>query len=68
MMKTQFMAWAKLQTWLEPTLAYYLMVMTLIILTALVLHLVLHQGILRWMRQKTDVLDTSWRQALARNK
>lgn len=68
MMKTQLMAWAKLQTWLEPTQAYYLMVMALIILTALVLHLVLHQGILRWMQQKTDDVDMNWRQALYRNK
>ena len=68
MMKTQFMAWAKLQTWLEPTQAYYLMVMTLIIVTALVLHLVLHQGILRLMLQKSDGVDTNWRQALVRNK
>lgn len=67
-MKSQFMAWAKLQPWLEPTQAYYLMVMALIIVTALVLHLVLHQGILRLMRQKTEGVDTNWRQALARNK
>jgi miniconductance mechanosensitive channel len=67
-MKTQLLAWAKLQTWLEPTQAYYLMVMALLIFTALVLHLVLHHGILRWLRQKSDGVDTSWRQALARNK
>lgn len=68
MLKTQFMAWAGMQNALDPKQAYYLMVMALIVATALLLHLVLHRGILRWLRQKTDGVDHSWRQALAHNK
>jgi miniconductance mechanosensitive channel len=67
-MKTQFMAWANMQTWLEPTQAYYLMVMALIIVTALLLHLTLHQGVLRLMKQHVGEPGTNWRQALYRNK
>lgn len=68
MLKAQFLAWAGMQNALDPKQAYYLMVMALIVVTAFVLHLALHRGILRWMQQKHDVVDTSWRQALARNK
>ncbi len=68
MMKMQFMAWADMQTWLEPTQAYYLMVMALIIMTALLLHLILHQGVLRLMKQHLGEPGTNWRQALYRNR
>lgn len=67
MLKAQFLSWAGMQSLLEPKQAYYLMVMALIVITAFVLHLILHQGILRWLQQKNDAEESHWRQAMARN-
>lgn len=67
-MKALLQSWAQQQLWLEPSQAYFGLVLALILLTAIGLHLVLHQGLLRLLRHRRDDSSAFWRQAIARNK
>lgn len=59
--------WATQQVWLEATFAYYLAVMLLIVLTAILLHLVLHRGVLKRIQQSPAAEGQLWQQAIQRH-
>lgn len=60
-MKSLLQAFAGQQQWLDPVLAYYALVMLFILLLSLALHLLLHQGLLRFIAQRAEA-QAQWRQ------
>lgn len=66
-MKQQLQHWTSAQSWLEPDLAYSLMVLLLIVLTAVCIHLVVHKGVLRLLQRRAAESAPLWRQAIYRH-
>ena len=63
-MKSLLKAWAGQQQLLETTQAYYLLIMLFILLLSVVLHLVLHRGLLRLFAARAEDSAQQWRQSL----
>lgn len=66
-MKQQLQHWTSAQSWLEPGLAYSLLVLLLIVLTAVCIHLVVHKGVLRLLQRRAAESAPLWRQAIYRH-
>ncbi len=64
-MKQQLKQWLSGQAWLDPALAYSLVVVLLIVCTAVLIHLVVHQGVLRLLQHRAATSASLWRQAIS---